>query len=112
MDNTLSELERAVGAVPDDVFSAYMAACREAGEPTTPEGLLDFAGAANPVAGVERAFIVALERRYPGTRWSRRRDVGNQGGGVRRSLVAEDDANALGYGLAPALGLVDDDGRE
>src|SRR4051794_28379692 len=107
-----TELERAVGAVGPDTFRAYAARCRERGEPMTPAGLLDFAGQANPVAALERAYAAALERRYPGTRWSRPRDMRNQGGGVRRRLIAPHDAEALRERFTPPRGTADDDGGE
>lgn len=107
-----TEMGKAISSVPEDTFRAYMRQCKERGEQATPAGLLDFAGVHNPVASVERAFISALERRYPGTRWSRTSDVGDQGGAVRRTLVAQDDPEALGHRLAPTLGRADDDGGE
>jgi hypothetical protein len=107
-----SELERAVGAVGADTFAAYAERCRERGEAMTPAGLLDFAGAANPVAALQRAFGAALERRYPGTRASRPRDMRNQGGAVRRRLVAPQDADPGGHGFTPTGRAADDDGGE
>jgi hypothetical protein len=105
----LTELERAVFEVPEDTFRAYLRACGERGEPATPAGLLEYAGAHNPVSAVERAYIAAMERRYPGTRWSRTGGhVSDQGGVVRRTLVAEDDPEAFGHRLAPAVRAPDD----
>lgn len=107
-----SELERAVGAVGADTFAAYAARCRERGEPMTPAGLLDFAGHANPVAALQRAFGAALERRYPGTRASTPRDMRNQRGAVRRRLVAPQDVGTVGHGFTPTGRTADDDGGE
>ena len=107
-----TELERAVGAVGADTFRAYADRCRERGEAMTPAGLLDFAGQANPVAALERAYAAYLERRYPGTRWSRGRDMRNQSGGVRRRLIAPEDAGTGQDGFAPAVRAPDDDGGE
>jgi hypothetical protein len=101
-----------VGAVGADTFAAYAERCRERGEAMTPAGLLDFAGAANPLAALERAYAAALERRYPGTRWSRPRDMRDQGDVVRRYLIAPKDMGTGGDGFAPTGRAADDDGGE
>jgi hypothetical protein len=97
-----SELERAVAKVDGDTLRAYQEHCRDTGEQDSMAGLLEFAGLPNPLAGVESAYIDYLERKYPGTRWSRSRDAGDEGV-VRRRLVSPEDLENLDERLGAAL---------
>ena len=66
------------------------------------------------VRDVGDAFAEYLGRRYPGTRWVpvEGDDVGDEGGAVRRCLVAPEELNALRDRLAPLGSLADCDADE